>query len=70
MTEQPVCPCGYRYECPVHCGDGHQNGMCTPWPTEVDALIPRCPTCGNFPVESHPFKQVVRCGNCKEWLMW
>jgi hypothetical protein len=22
------CPCGYRSECPVHCGDGHVTGAC------------------------------------------
>lgn len=22
------CPCGYRDECPVHCGDGHVTGAC------------------------------------------
>lgn len=27
------CPCGYKEECAVHCGKGHENGMCTPWPT-------------------------------------
>lgn len=31
--------------------------------------IPNCPTCGPFRVESHPYRQIVRCANCKEWLV-
>jgi hypothetical protein len=34
----------------------------------VEDLIPVCPTCGPQAIESHPYYQVVRCSNCKEWL--
>jgi hypothetical protein len=23
-----ACPCGYRTECPIHCGTGHTTGQC------------------------------------------
>lgn len=23
-----ACPCGYRTECPIHCGSGHTTGQC------------------------------------------
>jgi hypothetical protein len=23
-----TCPCGYRTECPIHCGNGHETGRC------------------------------------------
>lgn len=26
-----VCPCGYRTECPIHCGSGHDTGRCPHW---------------------------------------
>lgn len=60
------CPCGYWWECGVHCGDGHTNGKCPPWPPQ----IPFCTNGCAGKIESHPFKQVVRCANCKEWLAW
>lgn len=25
------CPCGYKNECPIWCGDGHEDGLCPRW---------------------------------------
>jgi hypothetical protein len=27
-----ACPCGYRTECPIHCGSGHTTGQCPSHP--------------------------------------
>lgn len=61
-----TCPCGYDRECEFWCGPGHGNGQCPALDTMK--VIPECPTCGPFRIESHPRLTVVRCANCKEWL--
>lgn len=63
------CPCGYERECAIWCGNGHENGQCQANWIDFTLLVPLCPTCGDFPIESHPTLMIVRCANCKEWLI-
>lgn len=61
------CPCGYVEECAIWCGSGHETGRCAA--LDGAKIIPVCSNCGPSLVESHPTLMVVRCANCKEWLL-
>lgn len=66
LAQPELCPCGYYWECGMHCGEGHIDGRCDPYPPPV----PACENCIPQRIESHPSLFVIRCANCKDWLAW
>lgn len=40
LAQPELCPCGYYWECGMHCGEGHIDGRCPPYPeTEMCELL-------------------------------
>lgn len=46
-----TCPCGYKVECAVHCGNGHNTGECPRYDTYVSDLEPSRSDGATKPVE-------------------